>query len=457
MNYYFHILIKLTLCIFLLEANPTWAEVNNRNTPVVKAVKKIGSSVVNINTEEVAPARRNPFRDLRNPFFEQFFKELIPRLNNNRRSLGSGIIIHPDGYILTNEHVVARASSIKVTLIDNREFSARLVGADIKSDLAVIKIESKKGLPYVKLGRSDDLMIGETVIAIGNPFGLEHTVTTGIISALHRSIKGNKNRVYRDFIQLDASINPGNSGGPLLNINGSLIGVNTAIFKHAEGIGFAIPINKAKRIINDLIRYGKVRRGWLGISVQNMTKEMRSFFYVGRTRGVVLAQVMEGSSGSRAGLKQGDVILSLDNNEIIDKTDYNERVSTYPVGNSINLKILRDGKESQVSLEVSLLPIAQVASYVRTWLGLNVSEITKSLIQVYRLTTSHGVVITGVKPNSVSGEIGIRPGDVIRQINQASIKGEKGFKTAITQSVGRDSVLVLIQRGQNGYYVTLEP
>jgi serine protease Do len=394
---------------------------------------------------------------LRNPFFDQFFKELVPRLNNNRRSLGSGVIIHPDGYILTNEHVVARASSIKVTLIDNREFSARLVGADIKSDLAVIKIESKKGLPHVKLGRSDDLMIGETVIAIGNPFGLEHTVTTGIISALHRSIKGNKNRVYRDFIQLDASINPGNSGGPLLNINGSLIGVNTAIFKHAEGIGFAIPINKAKRIINDLIRYGKVRRGWLGISVQNMTKEIRRFFYVDRTRGVVLTQVMEGSSGSRAGLKQGDVILSLDNNEIIDKSDYNERVSTYPVGNSIDLKILRDGKKIQVSLEVSLLPIAQVASYVRTWLGFNVSEITKSLIQVYRLTTSHGVVITGVKPNSVSGKIGIRPGDVIRQINQERIKGEIGFKTAITHAVGRDSVLVLIQRGQNGYYVTLEP
>jgi serine protease Do len=456
-NYYSHTLIKLTLCIFLFEASPTWAKVNNRNTPVVKAVQKIGSSVVNINTEEVAPTRRNPFRDLRNPFFDQFFKELVPRLNNNRRSLGSGVIIHPDGYILTNEHVVARASSIKVTLIDNREFSARLVGADIKSDLAVIKIESKKGLPYVKLGRSDDLMIGETVIAIGNPFGLEHTVTTGIISALHRSIKGNKNRVYRDFIQLDASINPGNSGGPLLNINGSLIGVNTAIFKHAEGIGFAIPINKAKRIINDLIRYGKVRRGWLGISVQNMTKEMRRFFNVDRTQGVVLDKVMEGSSGSRAGLKQGDVILSLDNNEIIDKSDYNERVSTYPVGNSIDLKILRDGKKSQVSLEVSFLPITQVASYVRTWLGFNVSEITKSLIQVYRLTTSHGVVITGVKPNSVSGKIGIRAGDVIRQINQERIKGEKGFKTAIMQAVGRDSVLVLIQRGQNGYYVTLEP
>ena len=453
---YSRTLIKFTLCIFLLEANPTWAEIDNRKTPVVKAVQKIGSAVVNINTEEVAPTIQNPFRDLRNPFFDRFFKQLVPRLNNNR-SLGSGVIIHPDGYILTNEHVIARASSIKVTLIDKREFNARLVGADIKSDLAVIKIESKKGLPHVKLGRSDDLMIGETVIAIGNPFGLEHTVTTGIISALHRSIRGDKNRVYRDFIQLDASINPGNSGGPLLNINGSLIGVNTAIFKHAEGIGFAIPINKAKRIINDLIRYGKVRRGWLGISVQDITQEMLRFFHIDRTRGVVLVQVMEGSPGSRAGLKQGDVILSLDNNEIIDKSDYSERVSTYPVGNSMHLKILRNGKERDVSLEVSLLPITQVADYVKTWLGFNISEITKSLIQRYRLTTSHGVVITGVKPNSVSGEIGIRAGDVIRQINQEKIKDEKGFKVAMAQAASRDSVLILIQRGQNGYYVTLEP
>ena len=453
---YSRTLIKFTLCIFLLEANPTWAEIDNRKTPVVKAVQKIGSAVVNINTEEVAPTIQNPFRDLRNPFFDRFFKQLVPRLNNNR-SLGSGVIIHPDGYILTNEHVIARASSIKVTLIDKREFNARLVGADIKSDLAVIKIESKKGLPHVKLGRSDDLMIGETVIAIGNPFGLEHTVTTGIISALHRSIRGDKNRVYRDFIQLDASINPGNSGGPLLNINGSLIGVNTAIFKHAEGIGFAIPINKAKRIINDLIRYGKVRRGWLGISVQDITQEMLRFFHIDRTRGVVLVQVMEGSPGSRAGLKQGDVILSLDNNEIVDKSDYSERVSTYPVGNSMHLRILRNGKEKDVSLEVSLLPITQVADYVKTWLGFNISEITKSLIQRYRLATSHGVVITGVKPNSVSGEIGIRAGDVIRQINQEKIKDEKGFKVAMAQAASRDSVLILIQRGQNGYYVTLEP
>jgi serine protease Do len=454
---HFYALVKSQILIIFLFVSVTWAENDNRRTPIVKAVERVGASVVNINTEEVAPAVRNPFRDSRNPFFDQFFKEFFPSRDNNRRSLGSGVIIHPEGYILTNEHVVSKATIIKVTLIDKREFDARLVGSDIKSDLAVIKIETNENLPHVSLGRSDDLMIGETVIAIGNPFGLQHTVTTGIISALHRSIKGGGNRVYREFIQLDASINPGNSGGPLLNIEGSLIGINTAIFKQAEGIGFAIPINKAKRIINDLIRYGKVRRGWLGVSVQSITKEMLSFFNIERVRGVVVTRIMERSPGARAGLKRGDVILSLENNEVSDKTDYSERVSTYTVGNTIYMGILRDGKEESVSLKVSLLPASRVADYVKIWLGFTVNEIQQSLVRRYRLITSQGVVVTSVTPNSVSGKIGVQSGDIIRQVNQVRIENEKDFRAAMVEAAGRDTVLILVQRGQNGYYVTLEP
>ncbi len=457
MNYSRFIITILALITFACGAVPLWAEGSDRRTPVVKVVEMAGPAVVNINTEEVVPAMRNPFRDSRNPFFDQFFQQLFPRLNNNRRSLGSGVIIHPDGYILTNEHVVARATRIKVTLIDKREFDAHLVGADIKSDLAVIKIDSEEHLPHVALGRSDDLMTGETVIAIGNPFGLRHTVTTGIISALHRSIQGDKKRVYRDFIQLDASINPGNSGGPLLNINGSLIGINTAIFQKAEGIGFAIPIDKATRIVDDLIRYGKVRRGWLGVSVQDMSKEMLRFFHLDRVTGVVVVRVMKGSPGAKAGLKQGDVILSLENNEVSDKSDYSERVSTYPVGNTIRLKILRDGAKHSVSLKVSFLPVKLVEEYTKIWLGFNVSTIGKSSLQRYRLATDQGVVVTGVVPGSAGGKIGIQPGDVIRQVNQARINNERDFKTAMVETAGSDSVLLLVQRGQNGYYVTLEP
>ena len=454
---HFYDLVKSQILIIFLFGSATWAENDNRRTPIVKAVERVGASVVNINTEEVAPAVRNPFRDSRNPFFDHFFKEFFPSRDNNRRSLGSGVIIHPEGYILTNEHVVSKATIIKVTLIDKREFDARLVGADIKSDLAVIKIETNENLPHISLGRSDDLMIGETVIAIGNPFGLQHTVTTGIISALHRSIKGGGNRVYRGFIQLDASINPGNSGGPLLNIEGSLIGINTAIFKQAEGIGFAIPINKAKRIINDLIRYGKVRRGWLGVSVQSITKEMLSFFNIERVRGVVVTRIMERSPGARAGLKRGDVILSLENIEVNDKTDYSERVSTYPLGNTINMGILRGGKVESVSLKVSLLPASRVADYVKIWLGFTVNKIQQSLVRRYRLVTSQGVVVTSVTPNSVSDKIGVQSGDIIRQVNQVKIENEKDFRAAMVEVAGRDSVLILVQRGQNGYYVTLEP
>lgn len=454
---HFYDLVKSQILIIFLFGSVTWAENDNRRTPIVKAVERVGASVVNINTEEVAPAARNPFRDSRNPFFDHFFKEFFPSRDNNRRSLGSGVIIHPEGYILTNEHVVSKATIIKVTLIDKREFDARLVGADIKSDLAVIKIETNENLPHISLGRSDDLMIGETVIAIGNPFGLQHTVTTGIISALHRSIKGGGNRVYRGFIQLDASINPGNSGGPLLNIEGSLIGINTAIFKQAEGIGFAIPINKAKRIINDLIRYGKVRRGWLGVSVQSITKEMLSFFNIERVRGVVVTHIMERSPGARAGLKRGDVILSLENIEVNDKTDYSERVSTYPLGNTINMGILRGGKVESVSLKVSLLPASRVADYVKIWLGFTVNKIQQSLVRRYRLVTSQGVVVTSVTPNSVSDKIGVQSGDIIRQVNQVKIENEKDFRAAMVEVAGRDSVLILVQRGQNGYYVTLEP
>ena len=454
---YFQVFIKIVILSSLFFVSNSWAEGDNRRTPIVEVVEKIGASVVNINTEEAAPLQKNPFRDSRSPFFDQFFKEFFPRLNNNRRSLGSGVIIHPEGYILTNEHVVAKATSIKVTLIDKREFDARLVGADIKSDLAVIKIETKESLPHIALGQSGDLMIGETVIAIGNPFGLQHTVTTGIISALHRSIKGGRNRVYSDFIQLDASINPGNSGGPLLNIDGSLIGINTAIFKQAEGIGFAIPIDKAKRIINDLIRYGKVRRGWLGVSVQSMTKEMLRFFHVDRVTGVVVVQVMKESPGEMAGLRRGDVILSLENNEVSGKSDYSERVSTYPVGNTINMKILRNGEKRAVSLKVSLLQESQVLDYVKNWLGFSVDEIRQSMVRRYRLATSQGVIVLSVAPNSVSGKIGIRPGDIIRQINQVRIKNGNDFRAAMVKAAGGDTVLLLIQRGQNGYYVTLEP
>jgi serine protease Do len=435
---------------------------SSRRTPLVRAIEKVGPVVVNINTEEAPPKRRNPFRNFGgnqfgNGIFDRFLQDLMPNFNQQRRSLGSGVIINSQGYILTNEHVIGKAVRIKVTLIDKREFDAQLVGADRKSDLAVIKIDSKEPLPFVEMGRSDDLMIGETVVAIGNPFGLQHTVTTGIVSALNRSIKAGKNTVYHDFIQVDASINPGNSGGPLLNIEGSLIGINTAIYQKAEGIGFAIPINNAKRIIKDLISYGKVRRGWLGVSVQDMTPELLRYFKLERQRGVLVTKVFSKSPAHQAGLKQGDVILQLDDHEISKKLEYQQRVGSYTVGNKIKFSILRDGREKNIRLQVKAIPRNEVQDFTLNWLGLRVQGIDDRTLRQFRLSTRKGVVVTQVVKNSASGQIGLVPGDVIRQLNQKKIRNEEDFNKAILEASNRDSALLLVQRGSNGYYVTLEP
>ncbi|MEE9259168.1 MAG: Do family serine endopeptidase [Nitrospinaceae bacterium] len=444
----------LILCGFI----PSRAEQNfDRRTPIVMAVEKVGPAVVNINTEEAVPAVRNPFRDFSGTPFDRFFQDFFPNLNSQRRSLGSGVIINSDGYVLTNEHVVARAVRIIVTLSDKREFSARLIGADIKSDLAIIKIDSKEPLPFAEMGRSHDLMIGETVLAIGNPFGLQHTVTTGIISALNRTISAGKNRVYRDFIQLDASINPGNSGGPLLNINGALIGINTAIYQKAEGIGFAIPIDSARRIVNELIRFGKVRRGWLGISAQDMTDDLLQFFGMEKRRGVLVTHVVKDGPADKAGLKNGDVILSLDGHRIDDKREYRERLTNYPIGSNIKFEILRDKRKRTVRVMVASIPKNYAVEFTRNWLGLEIKGMDRKLVRKYSLSTQSGVVVVDVVPGGAGGKIGIKPGDVIRQVNQNSINKEEDFSKAIIEAAGRESVVLLVQRGRYGYYVTLEP
>ncbi|MFQ5672784.1 MAG: Do family serine endopeptidase [Nitrospinales bacterium] len=430
---------------------------HHRRTPVVIAVEKAAPAVVNINTEETASAPANPFRNFGSPLFDKFFQDLLPRRNSKRRSLGSGVIIDPRGYIITNEHVVARSTRIKVTLIDKREFDAQLIGADIKSDLAIIKIDSKKPLPYIKMGRSDDLMIGETVLAIGNPFGLQHTVTQGIISALNRAVSSGNGVVYNDFIQVDASINPGNSGGPLLNIEGSLIGINSAIYREAEGIGFAIPIDHAKRIVNDLIRFGKVHRGWLGVAVQDMTENLLQYFRLDRPRGVLVVKVFENSPAARAGIKRGDVILTVDRQNIVGKNGYRQTLSSYTVDDLLSVEVLRNDKRLKFRMRVSSIPQRLAADFAMHWLGVRVRNITRTLIRRYRLGTEKGVVIVAVDPAGAGGRVGIRPGDVIRQINQESIKDENDFNRVIVQVGNRSSVLLLVQRGRNGYYVTLEP
>ena len=433
-------------------------DTGQRRTPIVAAVEQTGPAVVNIFTEEAPRQMKNPFRDfMGDHLFEKFFEEFYQPGESNRRSLGSGVIIDPEGYILTNEHVVAKAARVNVTLIDNREFEGRVVGADIKSDLAVIKIDSNGPLPYVKMGRSDDLMIGETVVAIGNPFGLKNTVTTGIISALNRTIQASEKQVFNDFIQVDASINPGNSGGPLLNINGSLIGINTAIFKHAQGIGFAIPIDKARRIVDDLLQYGKVRRGWLGVSVQDLTPKVARHFGLDHVHGVLVTSVFRKSSGGRAGLRPGDVLLSIDGQEILDKPDYFRKVASYTVGDQFDLAFLHEGRRRKARVRISSVSPDAAGEMAKQWLGVSVEEINWKRARQYNIMARNGVVVTQVRRSSPSRQVGILPGDVIRQMNDHKVRNLSEFNTAILEAGKLSSVLLLVQRGRNAYYVTLEP
>ena len=434
------------------------AEVSyNRRTPLVQAVEKVSPAVVNIYTTEISRPARNPFRSFGNNLFDQFFKDFIPPTANQRRSLGSGVLINGEGFILTNEHVISKAAKIHVILSDKQEFDASVIGADIKSDLAIIKINSRKPLPYVEMGRSDDLMIGEQVLTIGNPFGLQHTVTTGIISALNRNIRAGKNMVYSDFIQVDASINPGNSGGPLLNINGSLIGINTAIYQKAEGIGFAIPIDHARRIVDELIRYGKVRRGWLGVSVQELDVQLSRHFKLDRKNGVLVVGVAGSSPAGKAGLKRGDIIIAIDDHEVKNKSDFRGRMASYTVSSSIRFSILRDGKVKKVRARVTAIPKSYVKEFTRHWLGLLVQENSERFARSNRLMTSKGMVVVEVVPNSASGRIGINSGDIIRQMNQKPVNNEEDYNKAVAEINNPDRILLLVQRGRQGYYVTLEP
>jgi serine protease Do len=429
----------------------------NRRTPLVQAVERVSPAVVNIYTTETSRSVRNPFRNFNNNLFDKFFKDFLPPNKSQKRSLGSGVLINDEGFILTNEHVIAKAVKIHVVLGDKQEFDASVIGADLKSDLAIIKIDANKSLPHIEMGRSDDLMIGEQVIAIGNPFGLQQTVTTGIISALNRNIRAGKNMVYSDFIQVDASINPGNSGGPLLNINGSLIGINTAIYQKAEGIGFAIPIDHAKRIVDELIRYGKVRRGWMGVSVQELDAQLSRHFKLDGNKGVLVVGVADKSSAGKAGLKRGDIIISIDDHEVRGKSDFRGRMASYTVGSSIRFAIMRDGKMMERKVRVTSIPKTYVKEFTRNWIGLNVQENSERFARANRLTTSKGMVVMEVVPNSAAGRIGIKPGDIIRQMNQKRVDGEEDYNRAVEDINNPDRILLLVQRGRQGYYVTLEP
>ena len=453
-------LLVFSVALVLAGTQVTFSSDKSRETPIVRAVRNVSPAVVNISSAFETRNRRSPFSGFGfDSFFEEFFKDFMdPRYESRRRhtSLGSGVIIDGDrGLILTNSHVIQKASTIKVVLQDEREFEARVVGADPDSDLAVLKIETTDGLPAVEMGSSDDLMIGETVIAIGNPFGFSHTVTTGVVSAVNRSIRSDE-RIYREFIQIDASINPGNSGGPLLNINGELIGINTAIYAKAQGIGFAIPINKARRIVADLIQYGEVKQVWIGLIVQDLDERLAQYLKYPGTRGVMVESIEAGSPARKAGFKEGDVLRAIDSRKIKSRDEYLSATKSLAIGQTVGIDLWREGKTKRISIKMRSFPVEQADLLSQRLLGLTVTDLTSENRKQYNILSRNGVMISTLEPKSYLARIGARPGDVIRQVDDINVENKADFDKTIVKYRLKPSLVLLLQRGDQGYYITVQ-
>jgi Do/DeqQ family serine protease len=430
-----------------------------RESAVVKAIRKVSPAVVNISSEFEIRKRVNPFYGFgMDPNFESFFRDFFDpgfEQKYKRTNLGSGVIIDGKrGFILTNKHVIVKSSTITVALKDGREFKAQIIGADPDSDLAVLRISSKGDLPAIEMGNSNNLMIGETVIAIGNPFGFSNTVTTGVISATNRSIKVD-NTFYHDFIQTDASINPGNSGGPLLNIYGELIGINTAIYAKAQGIGFAIPINKAKRIITDLIKYGEVIPAWIGVTVQDLDAELAQYLKATTVKGVLVKKTETSGPAHKAGIHVSDIIRSIGSRKILSQNDFNIAMSNISAGEDININIWRDGETRNFLVKSSSFPIDLAEDLARNLLGITVKNLSRKNRYVYKTHTQEGVVITEINRNSYLARIGAKPGDIIRQMDELTIKNINDFKKAIIKYRQKKSLVIVLQRGDQLYNISV--
>jgi serine protease Do len=423
--------------------------------------------VVNMSTTQVVKGQRrtmprmpfpNPFgeRDPFEEFFERFFGGENPQREFRRRSLGSGFIINREGYIVTNNHVVENASDIKVSLSDKEEYDAKVIGRDSKTDVALIKIEAKRELPAVALGDSGKLRVGEWVMAIGNPFGLGHTVTTGIVSAKGRIIGAGP---YDDFVQTDASINPGNSGGPLFNMNGEVVGINTAIIAAGQGIGFAIPINVAKDLLVQLREKGRVVRGWLGVQVQRVTPELAKSFGLDRERGALVADVMSETPAEKAGIERGDIITEFNGRKIEEMNDLPRVVANTPPNADVPVKVLRKGQEKVVQVKITEMKEERAAASGGTLeegLGLTVQELTPEIARNLGVAESKGVVVTNVEEGTPAEEAGIRRGDVILEVNQKKVETLRDYRAALGRLGSADSLLLLVRRGSNVLYMALK-
>jgi serine protease Do len=440
----------------------SYADVVSRVAPAVVTVR---------STERVRPAQQFPFMD--DPFFRQFFGDRAPQQEPPQRqqSLGSGVLVNADGYILTNFHVIDGAVDIKVELTDNRTFTAKVVGTDQPSDLAVLKIDTKN-LPSLTLGDSDKVRVGDVVLAVGNPLGIGQTVTAGIISAKGRAT-GLSDGSFEDFLQTDAAINRGNSGGALVNANGELIGINSQILSQSGGnigIGFAIPSNMARAVFDQLLKAGKVRRGMLGVTIQPVTADLAASLNLPAARGAMVNSVQSGGPAEKAGIKRGDVIIAFNGITVIDNNSLRNMVASTAPGTQVTLTLLRDGREEKISVTLGELP-ARTANQEQQGeeqgssdtgkYGLSVEPLTPDLANRLGLSsTESGVVVNQVDPNGPAAEAGIQQGDVIQEVNRQAVHNVNDFRAALQRSGARPALVLVNRRTSSGratIYLTLRP
>ena len=443
----------------------------------VGVAKSATPAIVNISTSRTingpSGAPMTPFFE--DPFFRQFFGDEfyrqfeVPR-ERREQSLGSGVIVDSSGLVITNNHVVAKADEIKVLLNDKREFKGNVVGTDPKTDIAVVKIDAK-GLPTIPWGDSDALQVGEYVLAIGNPFGLNQTVTMGIVSAVGRADVGIAE--YEDFIQTDAAINPGNSGGALVNVRGELIGINTAIFSQSGGymgVGFAVPSNMAKSVMDNLVKSGKVIRGWLGISIQEVTPDLAKQFSLPEAKGALVTDVLENSPAAKAGLQQGDVIVSYDGKPVENPGSLRNHVAQTGIGKKVKVGVVRDKKEKEFEVMITEQPkdvsrrgeegaAASPDEEVSTALaGIEVRDLTPDLARRLGLSKAdRGVVITRIEPGSTAADSGLREDDLLVEMNRQAVKSVKDFNRLASKMGKQDTVLLLVNRQGRNTYFALKP
>lgn len=468
---YFIFIIFLSAAFCLLTVSPVTAAAPSKQggaflTPesFSDIAERVSPAVVNIRTVKTVKGggrvfrhfmpgpfeKEDPFQD----FFNRFFGDEQQR-DFKQRSLGSGFIIDTEGFIVTNNHVVENADKIKVKLKNGDEFDAEIVGRDANTDLSLIKIKAKNSLPVVKIGDSDAIKVGQWVVAIGSPFGFEQTVTAGIVSAKGRVIGSGP---YDDFIQTDASINPGNSGGPLINMAGEVVGINTAIIASGQGIGFAIPINMAKGIIAQLKTSGEVTRGWLGVAIQPISQELADYYGIKDSKGVLVTEVFSGDPAEKAGVKPRDIILEVNNKKVEESRDLTRMIANTAVGETVTLKILRDGQEKIFRVEIAKREEAKLSSRQperkdEDTLGIRVTDLTAEVARRFNLKDMEGVIVVGVEAESKGGEAGVRVGDIVKEVNHQAVQTVADYTRAIAAVQPGESIQLFIRRMHAGFVV----